>query len=434
MDEINEKDEIIETEELIETAGQDDSSGQGRPAGAKEKKEKKHSFSGGMIFGIIIGIIVCLVVTAFADTLGFSVTGTSSSSSSDYDEKIELIKSYIDKYYIGEVDEEALEAGLLSGLLSGLDDDYAAYYTAEEMEELLESNSGEYAGIGVSITMSDDGYCTVYKVFEGTPAEEAGIQVNDIILEAGGVTDFESLDDVVAVVRGEEGTTVDITILRGDEEIELTVERRTIEVETITYEMLDNNIGYIYIAEFDTVTEDQFSDAVDELLDAGAEGIIFDLRDNPGGQLDVVVAMADKVLPEGTIVTVEDASGNVDEYTSDDENQITVPMVCIINGNSASASEVFVGALQDYGVATVVGETSFGKGIVQTLWSLSDGSGIKFTTAVYYTPNGTSLHGVGITPDIEVSLPDDAYDDGVLEEDEDTQLQTAIEVLEEEID
>lgn len=393
----------------------------------EEKKQGRHSFSRGLIFGIVIGVVAGLAAAAASGTVSSLVSYTSSDLS--YEDKIEIIEAYIEEYYIGEVDEEALEAGILSGMLSGLDDDYAAYYTAQEMEDLLEDNSGEYAGIGISITMSDDGYPTVYKVFDGTPAAEAGIQVNDIIIEAAGVTDFESLDDVVAVVRGEAGTTVDITILRGDEEIELTVERQNIEVETVTWEMLDGSIGYIYISEFDTVTEDQFKEAVDELVADGAVGIIFDLRDNPGGQLDTVVAMADYVLPEGTIVTVEDASGDVDEYTSDDENQLDLPMVCIINGNSASASEVFVGALKDYGVATVVGETSFGKGIVQSLWQLSDGSGIKFTTAVYYTPSGFSLHGVGITPDVEVSLPDDAYDDGVLDDDEDTQLQAAIEVL-----
>lgn len=393
----------------------------------EEKKQGRHSFSRGLIFGIVIGVVAGLAAAAASGTVSSLVSYTSSDLS--YEDKIEIIEAYIEEYYIGEVDEEALEAGILSGMLSGLDDDYAAYYTAQEMEDLLEDNSGEYAGIGISITMSDDGYPTVYKVFDGTPAAEAGIQVNDIIIEAAGVTDFESLDDVVAVVRGEAGTTVDITILRGDEEIELTVERQNIEVETVTWEMLDGSIGYIYISEFDTVTEDQFKEAVDELVADGAVGIIFDLRDNPGGQLDTVVAMADYILPEGTIVTVEDASGDVDEYTSDDENQLDLPMVCIINGNSASASEVFVGALKDYGVATVVGETSFGKGIVQSLWQLSDGSGIKFTTAVYYTPSGFSLHGVGITPDVEVSLPDDAYDDGVLDDDEDTQLQAAIEVL-----
>ena len=389
-------------------------------------EKKKHSFSKGLIAGLALGLVLCIVLTFLGNI--------SSSLSSDlsYEDKIEIIEAYIEKYYIGEVDEEELEEAILDGLLSGLGDDYAAYYTAEEMEELLEENSGEYAGIGISITMSDDGYPTVYKVFDGTPAQEAGIQVNDIIIEAAGITEFETLDDVVAVVRGEEGTTVDITILRGDEEIELTVERRTIEVETVTYELKDGNIGYIYISEFDTVTESQFEEALEELIEAGAEGIIFDLRDNPGGQLDTVVAMADMVLGEGIILTVEDASGNVDTYESDAESSLDLPMVCIINGNSASASEVFVGALSYYG-AVVVGETSFGKGIVQTLWTLSDGSGIKFTTASYYTPSGESLHGVGITPDIEVSLPEDAYDDGVLDEDEDTQLAAALQALKEEM-
>lgn len=389
-------------------------------------KEKKHRFSKGLVTGLIIGIAACVVVFFLGE---YIIPLFSSSTELSYEDKVEIIEAYIDAYYIGEVDEEALEAGLLSGLLTGLDDDYAAYYTAEEMEDLLEENSGEYAGIGISITMSEDGQPTVYKVFEGTPAEEAGIQVNDIIIEADGETDFETLDDLVSVVRGEAGTTVDITILRGDEEIEMTVERANIEMETVTYEMLDDNIGYIYISEFDTITEEQFDEAIEELLAEGMESVIFDLRDNPGGQLDTVVAMADRILPEGVIVTIEDSSGDVESEMSDDEESLDIPMVAIINENSASASEVFVGALKDYGVATVVGETSYGKGVVQTLWQLTDGSGIKFTTARYYTPNGTSLDGVGITPDIEVSLPEDAYDDGVLDEDEDTQLAAAIAVL-----
>ena len=397
--------------------------------------EDKNRYSSGrgrwtyVLCGIVIGIMVCVAAVFIKNFL----SPLFSDADLSYEEKIEIIEDYIDAYYMGEIDDEALEEGILDGLLSALDDDYAAYYTAEEMEELLEENSGEYAGIGISITMSDDGYPTVYKVFDGTPAQEAGIQVNDIIIEAAGVTDFESLDDVVAVVRGEAGTTVDITILRGDEEISLTVERQNIEVETVTYEMLGDNIGYIAISEFDTVTEEQFEEALEDLLGQGMEAVIFDLRDNPGGQLDTVVAMADEVLPEGVIVTIEDASGEVESEMSDEENKLEIPIVCIINENSASASEVFVGALKDYGVATVVGETSYGKGIVQTLWQLSDGSGIKFTTAYYYTPNGTCIHGVGIEPDIEVSLPEDAYDDGILDEDEDTQLAAAIEVLEGEL-
>lgn len=396
---------------------------------APRRKKKKPSFAKGLISGIAIGIAICILGVFVLSYLA----AVNSSSNLDYSAKVELIKQYIEQYYIGDVDEEALEEGSLSGILEALGDDYAEYYTAEEMESLVASNSGEYSGIGISVFWNDEEQVEVYKVFEDTPAQEAGLQVGDLIIGANGETEFENLDSLVSIVKGESGTSVELTILRDNEELSFTVERRQITIQTIEYEMLDNNMGYIYISEFDTVTAEQFNEAIDDLLDQGMESLILDLRDNPGGQLDTVVSMADRLLPEGVILTMEDKNGNVRSETSDEENQLDIPMAAIINGNSASASEVFVGALKDYEKAVVVGETSFGKGIVQSLWQLSDGSGIKFTTEVYYTPNGTSLNGVGITPDVEVSLPEDAYDDGELTEDEDTQLQAAIEALEEQM-
>lgn len=394
--------------------------------------EKKGSFSKGLVTGIAIGVAFCLVFAFFGGRIASIISSFSSSSSSSeltYEQKVEAIKEYIDKYYIDDVDEETLDDASLKGLLSGLGDDYAVYYTAEEMADIVEADNGEYAGIGVSVSMNDDGEIYVYRVFDDTPAKEAGLQVGDIITEAAGVTEFETLEALVSVVKGEVGTTVDITVDRDGQELEFTIERRKITIESVSYEMLDNNIGYIYIMEFNLLTTDQFNEAIEDLLSQGMESLILDLRDNPGGLLDTVVAMSDRVLPEGVILTVENASGEITTYSSDEENQLDIPMVAIINENSASASEVFVGALKDYGVATVVGETSFGKGIVQSMWQFSDGSGMKFTTDRYYTPNGTSLDGVGITPDIEVSLPEDAYDDGILTDEEDTQLQAAIEVL-----
>ena len=394
------------------------SSGENRPP-----KKGKPPFWFGVFLGIIIGILatgaVMIVQTAVLYKSGYG-----------YEDKIETILAYLEAYSIYDIDDQLVEDATAEGLLSGIGDTYARYYTAEEYAEYQESSAGEYAGIGVQVVWAETG-AEIYKVYSNSPAEEVGLQVGDIIIGADGVADFEDLDSLVAAVKGEAGTSVVLTVLRDEEEIEVEVERAEIEIDVITYEMLDGNIGYIYISEFAAVAEEQFYEALDSLEADGMESLIIDLRDNPGGDYDTVVAMCDRVLPEGVIITVEDKDGNTESEYSDEENQVTVPMVVLINGNTASASEVFAGALQDYGLAVLVGEQSYGKGVVQSIFSLSDGSGIKFTTKIYYTPNGTCVDGVGLTPDVEVSIPDEAYDDGELTDDEDTQLQTAIEILSE---
>lgn len=395
------------------------------PSSVEERPSKrgKPPFWFGVFLGIIIGIVaagaVMIVQTAVSHQTGYG-----------YEDKIETILSYLEAYSIYDIDDQLVEDATAEGLLSGIGDAYAKYYTAEEYTEYKESASGEYAGIGVQVVWADTG-AEIYKVYSDSPAEEAGLQVGDIIIAADGTGDFEDLDSLVAVVKGEAGTSVLLTIQRDDEEFEVEVDRAEIEIDVVTYEMLDGNIGYIYISEFATVAEEQFYDALDYLEAEGMESLIIDLRDNPGGDYDTVVAMCDRVLPEGVIITVEDKDGNTESEYSDEENQVSVPMAVLINENTASASEVFAGALQDYGLAVLIGEQSYGKGVVQSIFSLSDGSGIKFTTKKYYTPNGTCVDGVGLTPDIEVSIPDEAYDDGELTDDEDTQLQTAIELLSE---
>ena len=390
--------------------------------------KKKAPFWLGLVIGIAIGLVCLFICGMVFLTSGIGRRGQNTSRGGYYD-KVDTLLSYLNSYYLWELDDETIETALAKGLMDGIGDKYAEYYTPEEFEDLMEGMTGEYAGIGVSITMNENNEVEVYKVFKGSPAEEAGIHPKDIIIEAAGITDFADLDAVVAEVRGEPGTTVDIKVRRDGEVISMTVERRQISMETVEYRMLDNHIGYIMISEFDTVTVGQFNQALDDLTAQGMTSVIMDLRDNPGGSLDAVVAMCDRVLPAGVIVSTEDKQGGIQTENSDDANQLNIPIALLINGNSASASEVFVGAIQDYGMGVVVGEQSFGKGIVQSIFQLSDGSGLKFTTENYYTPSGRSIQDVGITPDIQVSIPDEAYDDGVVSEEEDTQLQAAIDAL-----
>lgn len=349
-------------------------------------------------------------------------------------EKLEDIEDYIDRYYLYEEDEQAMRDGLLAGLVYSLDDDYAYYYDEEEYQALMESNSGTYCGIGVQVSQDAETYTiTITKVFRGSPALEAGVQPGDILMRVGDMSvEGMDLNTVVTYIRGEEGSTVDLTFFRpeGQEEKTFTVERRMIDTPSVEYEMLDNQIGYILLSEFSENTYDQYMEAIQALTDAGMKGLLVDVRNNPGGLLDSVVEILDEMLPEGTIVTIRDKNDNEEVYSSDADQSISLPMVVLTNGNSASAAEIYTAALQDYGVATIVGTKTFGKGIVQTIFTLSDRkSAVKITTARYYTPNDVCIHEIGIEPDVEVELNEGLETKAVIEHEEDNQLQKAIEVL-----
>lgn len=348
-------------------------------------------------------------------------------------EKIDTLMQVIDYYYLYDYDEGEMIDAIYKAVMDSLGDPYSIYYTEEEYNSFLESSSGSYCGIGVVVQQNvQTGIVTAVRPYQNCPGYEAGIRPGDLILAVGG-TEITGMDlnAAVALIRGEEGTSVTITLQRDDEVFDVEVTRRQIDVETVTYRMLDDNIGYIQVDEFDEVTAKQFSEALDTLIDQGMEALVIDIRDNPGGLLNVVVDMLDEILPEGVIVSVKDKNGKTEEYRSDAETKLEVPLAVLVNGNSASASEIFAGAVKDYGVGTIVGTTTFGKGIVQTIFSLNDGTGMKLTIEDYYTPSGKSIHKIGVSPDVEIDLPDELKVLVDIPEDEDTQLQKAIEILKE---
>lgn len=294
----------------------------------------------------------------------------------------------------------------------------------------MQETEGIYYGIGAYLMLDPDtGLGKVSGVIENTPAEEAGLRADDLIYLVDGETTMGlELSEIVARVKGEEGTTVHLTIYREGETdyLEIDVERRKIEAPTVKYEMLKNNIGYIQITEFDEVTTDQFTEALAVVKGSGAKGLILDLRGNPGGSLNTVIDIARQLLPKGLIVYTEDKYGERDEYNCDGKRELDIPLVVLVNGNSASASEILAGAIKDYRKGVLIGTTTFGKGIVQRVLPLTDGTALKLTISAYYTPNGNNIHGVGIEPDIVCEFDGDAYyDDGV-----DNQLERALKELE----
>lgn len=378
-------------------------------------------------------------------------------------QKLNTLKHLVDYNFLFEedIDSEKLEAGIYKGMLAGLEDPYTVYYTPEEYESLTEETEGVYCGIGVLVSQNiSSGVITALRVFQGSPAEEAGMKKGDILYKVGDTEASEMELDVLVQkkIRGEEGTYVDITVIRDGEEKKLHIQRRIVEVTTVESQMLENQVGYIQVTQFELVTGEQFKQAVDSLDQQGMESLIIDLRDNPGGVLDAVVEMAAYILPEdrldGMIVSTSDKNGKGDRYYSEggkicfasdsgqkdprypkkDGHELDIPMVVLINGNSASASEVFAGALQDYGCAKLVGTTSFGKGIVQSLVQLDDGSAVKMTVSHYYTPGGADLHKKGLDPDVEIEMevPEDLKDAFEVPLERDNQVQKALEVLEEE--
>lgn len=342
-------------------------------------------------------------------------------------EKAEGIQDIIDQYYLEEEDVKQVQEGVYKGMLEALGDPYSVYYTKEEYDDFKQSYEGEYCGIGAMLTQNaDTGIITVVRPFEGSPAAEAGIKTDDILYKVEGeeVTG-EDLSSVVAKVKGVEGTKVKLVVMRDGKEIKMDVERRTISIPTVESKMLENNIGYIQIVEFDEVTVSQWQEAYDSLTEQGMTSLIVDLRDNPGGGLDVVAEILDTICPEGVVVYHENKYGQREEYTSDEEHKIEIPLAVLVNGNSASASEIFAGAVKDFGIGTLIGTTTYGKGIVQQMISLKDGSAMKVTISKYYTPSGVCIHKKGIEPDITLEFDAQAYK----KDKSDNQLQRAIEEL-----
>lgn len=352
-------------------------------------------------------------------------------------EKLSQIEDLVDELYLFEdqIEPDKGEAGVYQGFIFGLNDPYAAYYTPEELASFMDETKGTYCGIGAMVSQDvRTQISTIVRVFEGSPAEEAGILPGDVIYKVDGEL-MAGVDLTLLVnnyVKGEEGSQVAITVYREDtgEYVDLTVTRRFIDVQTVSGKMLEDGIGYVSVIEFDEVTAKQFKDKIEDLRGQGMERLIIDLRDNPGGELNTVVSMADYLIGDGgRILTISDKYGNEEIYKAEDGHSLDIPMVVLVNENSASASEVLTGALKDYDAATVVGTQTFGKGIVQSLIPLSDGSAVKLTTSHYYTPGGLDIHGKGISPDVEVELGDEARRMAVLPQELDNQLQKGIEVI-----
>lgn len=407
----------------------------GSAGGEKEKNRGKDGVGNGRFgIGVLTGVLVTVFIICGAAGIwkvfagNGDYTSESSVSEADVNEKLDLINSLIEEYYLYEddIDEDALVDGIYSGYADALGDPYTVYYDEEETEALYESTSGEFSGIGATMSQDlDSGEITVSNVYDDSPADKAGLKPGDVIYQVDNhSTSGQDLETVVSWIKGDQGTDVVLYVLRDGEEIELTATRDIIEVQTVGSEMKDGQIGYIAVSEFDSVTYDQFEEALDDLESQGMQGLVIDLRGNPGGSLTTVTEMLKLLLPEGTIVSTKDKYGNTEEITCDGEHEFTKPLAVLVNQYSASASEIFSGAIQDYGTGTIVGMTTYGKGVVQQLMDLGDGTCLKVTIAEYYTPSGRSINGTGVEPDVEVEYEYDEDDP-----DADNQLDTALEVV-----
>lgn len=406
------------------------------------KKQGKGGFFKGFLVGLVVmGIILGVGVNIFCRVTGnyliFNGQGSNLVAGNTVLDratvnKIEELAQYMDLYYYEDYDVQAVRDSILAGEVSGLGDVYSVYYTADAYADQQVSTSGTYYGIGAGLTQDiKTMQVTVSRIYEGTPSEEAGMKKDDVIETVDGIdaTSME-LSELVKQIRGEEGTTVHIKVYRPSTEktLEFDVERRNVELPSVTGELLEDGIAYIQITEFQKNTAKQFEEITDKLRDQGMKSMILDVRSNPGGLLTTVVDILDDILPEGTVVYTQDKYGNREDYTSD-AACMDEPIVVLMDENSASAAEIFAGAIKDYDYGTLVGTTTYGKGIVQSVFALSDGDAIKITTAKYFTPDGNYIHEVGISPDIELKYEFTGPKDGEYGIAYDNQIQKAVELL-----
>lgn len=405
----------------------------------KQNKPEKKSSVGSLLLGILLGIIISitLVVAGLTGLVGTGffhisadgiyVTGTSSDDSDGIGSKVEAKLNALDsvlsnKFYFDDVDDEKAANSIYKAYLSSYGDKYTVYYTPEEYKSLVESTSGTFYGIGAVCQKSDEGGIVIVEPYEDAPAYKAGIRKGDRVIKVDGkdIMDMD-LSAAVALIKGDRGTKVTLTVIRDGQTMDISIKRDAVNIKTVDYEMREDSIGYIVISQFDDVTTEQFKSALTDLQNQGMKDLIIDVRSNPGGVLSVVVDIVDEIVPKGLIVYTEDVDGNRKEYNGKSSNELSIPIAVLVDGNSASASEIFAGALQDYGKAKIIGTQTFGKGIVQTIQPLTDGSAIKYTIAKYYTPKGQDIHGHGVTPDIVVE-----YDGSV---DSDNQYDAAMEYV-----
>ena len=401
---------------------------------------KSNSFIKGMVFGLVFATVVSLstVFLTFAyhvkkGNVLFSdgrliISGNSGDSSngigSSVERKLNLISQLMDEEFYFEIpkDNEAADA-IIKAYLETFDDKYTEYYTAEEYEKLFAATEGIFYGIGATCVKDEDGSIAIKEVIDNSPAMKAGIKSDDRIIKVDG-TDIRalSLQESLNLVKGEKDTKVSLEIIRGNETLLIDVIRGAVDAITVNYAMTKDNIGYIRVKEFAQVTPEQFKKALDDLEKQGAKAIIIDVRNNPGGSLSSVCQMLGMICPDGLLVYNEDKNGNkFNEITNEDGEELTLPLAVLVNENSASASELFSGAIQDYNKGKIIGTQTFGKGIMQTIKKFNDGSAIKYTKAKYFTPKGQDIHGVGVKQDIIVELPTDATSD--------TQFEAAMEYL-----
>ena len=388
--------------------------------------ENKKGFIKGALTGALLTLLVVSLAACGLQHINEGII------SSDTETKLSYLKKLIDETYLHDVKEKDLNEGIYKGYVEGLGDQYSAYYDKKETKELTESLDGSFSGIGAVMTQdASSGVITITRVYDDSPAKKAGIKTGDILyrVEEKTVTG-KDLDKVVSWIKGKKGTKVNLTLLRGtnSDMIKVTATRDVINVETVKYKVLENQIGYISISEFDSVTGAQFAKALKQLQKKNIEGLVVDLRNNPGGSLSTVCDILDSILPKGLIVYTKDKNGKKEEYTSDEKHRLNLPMSVLVNGQSASASEIFAGAVQDYGKAEIIGTQTYGKGVVQNLFDLKDGTCVKLTTSEYFTPKGRNIDGKGITPDVKIEYKYNAKDPKA-----DNQLDKAVSVVKDKI-
>ena len=407
-----------------------------------EKGSGKGLFIGGVITGLACALfLVAIVYISFyvqgAVDSRFNASGNISTKDgsaidSSVVKKLQALEGVIDRYYyLGEVTDEQLQDGLYKGLLQALGDPYSEYYSARELEVLLQQTEGIYFGIGAYIELDKaTGLPKINGTISGAPAERVDLRSNDLIYEVDGVSTYGmTLTEAVSLIKGPENTEVVLTIIRegASDYIDVAVSRGRVESPTVELEMLEDGMAYIQVMEFDEVSIGQFRDALTQAKASGMKGMILDLRANPGGSVNAVVEMCRMILPKGMIVYTEDKNGKREEYTCNGANKLNVPLVVLVDMNSASASEIMAGAIKDHGIGTLVGTTTFGKGIVQQIISFRDNSAVKVTISAYYTPNGNNIHKIGIEPDVVCEFDGEAYYGS--EDHPDNQLEKAKEVL-----